>query len=89
MRLLAKYDRYLQQQVKASPRNRLGRRVHLVTLPFFAAILLARVVFEVFDPRGLIGMSVYIVSNLLLLAGLFYSGLRFIWWRQRRDGDAN
>ena len=87
--LLTKYDGYLQRQAKASPRNRVGGRVHLVILPFFAAILLARVVFEAFSQKGPIAMSVYVVLNLVLVAALFYSGFRFIWWRQRRDREVS
>lgn len=84
MSLWAKYDRYLQQQAKAASGIGVVGRVQLVVLPFFLGILLARVISEAFGLIGPVGMAVYVVASLLLLAGLFYSGFRFLWWRQRR-----
>ena len=81
----AKYDRYLQQQAKAASGIGVVGRVQLVLLPFFLGILLARAFSEAFGLSGPVGMAVYAVATLLLLAGLFYSGFRFLWWRQRRD----
>jgi len=87
MNLWKRYDRYLERTAKSGTRVSGIGRVHLILVPFFAAIVLVVSVFDAFGLHGPVATPFEGVVCVALLVGLFYSGFRFIYWSSRRASD--
>lgn len=91
MNILRKYDKFIKDMAyggqKPSGLGMIGTGPILaLTVPFFAAIVL---VSAIFDALGLVGVwwIFRICISLLLLAGLFYSGYKFVYYRDKRNRE--
>lgn len=59
----------------------------LVTIPFFAAIVIVRTIFGALGWTGTLGATLQILISMALLIALFYSGFRVVYYRARRRKD--
>ena len=84
MNYFVSYDRYLRRLADADGNLVSLGRVHLVCLPWFVAIILVRPAFALAGWGGAAGTLAGTALSVALLAGLLWSGARYLVHRARR-----
>lgn len=89
--MLKKYDEFIKSMAYSGPKpsgfGMIGAgSILALTMPFFAAIVL---ISATFDTLGLTGAwwIVRIFISLVLLVAIFYSGFKFVYYRDLRNRE--
>jgi hypothetical protein len=90
MGYLKKYDKYIRGLAESGPKPQgIGAVgfgfILLLTMPFYVGILFISAVFEEFKWNGKIGIIFRIILSLILICGLLYSGIKFVYYRFIRN----
>lgn len=87
MRYLKLYDDYIKRLANRGRSTGIGSvgigSILLVTVPFLIAIVLVSAVFDTFGRGGAVIFWLRLAISIFLLIGLFYSGFRFVYYRNQ------
>lgn len=91
MNIFRKYDELIKSIAYSDPKPSGVRMIGsgpilAIIVPFFAAIVIVSAIFNVLGLAGAWWIF-RIFLSLLLLFGLFYSGYRFVYYRDKRNRE--